>query len=183
MRQKLIHSSTNIISEINGLWDPCERESQAGFEVLGRGAGVEVMFLLRVWKAHQRIEGSRFGQSHGPCGSECLFGKFLEAQGHCDTGLVSCSSRSPCCLESIIDGVQGVAMPLRPHFPHPGPLLLPSFFYIILHAKKNVTSCPAEGHACWSQWHGPSEDLGPDQLLELYVARMGLMGQGPRCWT
>lgn len=76
MRQKLIHSSTNIISEINGLWDPSEKESQAGFEVLGRGAEVEVMFLLGVWKAHQRIEGRRFGQSHGPCGSECLLGSF-----------------------------------------------------------------------------------------------------------
>lgn len=36
-------------------------------------------------------------------------------------------------------------MPLRPHFPHPGPLLLTSFFYIILHANKNVTSCPSWG--------------------------------------
>lgn len=62
---------------------------------------------------------------------------------------------------------------LRPHFPHPGPLLAPSFLYVSLGVNKDVISTaytPAEEHDCCSQLPDHSEALVPDQLLELHVA-------------
>lgn len=49
------------------------------------------------------------------------------------------------------------------------------FLYVNLDTNEKVTSAahtPPEGHVCWSELCGPSEAPGPEQQLELHVARV-----------
>lgn len=82
--------------------------------------------------------------------------------------------------------VQRVAIPLREFLDPTSHILdlsyLPLSFMSFYVKIKNVTlaaHATGEGDDNLSQLHGPSEDLGPDKLLELHVARVGPMSQGP----
>ena len=69
--------------------------SQARSDLLARGTVGGPVFVLEVGDAHQRIEDKSSGQSHGRCSPECYLGRFPEAQGHWEPGLVSYSSQPP----------------------------------------------------------------------------------------
>ena len=82
--------------------------------------------------------------------------------------------------------VQRVAIPLREFLDPTSHILdlsyLPLSFMSFYVKIKNVTlaaHATGEEDDYLSQLRGPSEDLGPDKLLELHVARVGPMNQGP----
>lgn len=134
-------------------------------------------------------ERKGFGQSYGPSTPECCLARFLEAQGHCDTGLVSCSSQLMFVQRGLEAGFKewlpSQRMPWS-HFSRPGPLLLPTFFMSIwIQIKKLHQELIPQlrdmsvGQSCGA----PQRPRDLNSNLNFMLPECGQMSQGPRCWN